>query len=194
MKPHRIIILLSVTFLLINHISVAGDNAPHEISGFRLGASIDDYEYISYRNYMKDVIVEEIGGFRKGEISYGLCENPGEIIRIKMKYKDPSRQFYEELFERYKKKFGKPDEFTGDAFGIVIEWKWRFVDKDNNNITVSLQHNLKNIDENVGNMVKLSLPDKIEAERQCFNRLCETKQQACPVNLQDESWENMLPH
>lgn len=193
MNLHRLILLLGTVFLLAAHISLADDNAPHEINGFRLGASIDEYEFISYRNYLKEVIIEDIGGFRKGEISYGVCERPGEIVKIKMKYKDSSRKFYSQLLKRYKEKFGKPDEFTGDAFGIVLEWKWRFTDKNNNLITLSLQHNLKNIDENIGNMVKLSLPARIEAERQCFNRQCETKKQECPISMQRADWENMIP-
>ncbi|MDH3327992.1 MAG: hypothetical protein OEM01_02040 [Desulfobulbaceae bacterium] len=193
MNLHRIILLLGTVFLLAAHISLADDNVPHEINGFRLGATIDEYEFISYRNYLKEVIIEDIGGFRKGEISYGVCDRPGEIVRIKMKYKDSSRKFYNQLLTRYKEKFGKPDEFTGDAFGIVLEWKWRFTDKNNNFIILSLQHNLKNIDENIGNMAKLSMPDRIKAERECFNKQCETKKQECPISMQSADWENMIP-
>jgi len=180
-------------FLLLPVFSSGQDNAPHEISGFRLGSSIDEYDFLSYRNYLKEVIVDEIGGFRKGEISYGVCDRPGEIVRIKMKYKDSSRKFFDELLKRYKEKYGDPDEFTGDAFGIVLEWKWRFRDKNNEYITLNLQHNLKDTDENFGNMVKLTMPERIQAEQKCFDRQCQTKKQACPVNLEEESWENMLP-
>ena len=88
---------------------------------------------------------------------------------------------------------GKPDEFTGDAFGIVLEWKWRFTDQDGNYITLSLQHNLKNIDENIGNMVKLTMPDRINAERECFLKQCQTEKKACPAAMMDESWENLIP-
>lgn len=193
MTLHRIILLLIALLLPVSHISLADDNVPHEINGFRLGASIDEYEFISYSNYLKEVIVEDIGGFRKGEISYGVCERPGEIVRIKMKYKDSSRKFYKQLIKLYEEKFGKPEEFTGDTFGIVLEWKWRFTDKNNNYITLSLQHNLKDIDENIGNMVKLTMPDRIEAERQCFNKQCDIKKQLCPVSMQSENWENMIP-
>lgn len=186
------VLLLSAILMLPGSLS-ADDNVPYEIGGFRLGASIDEYEFLSYHNYLKEVVVEDIGGFRKGEISYGVCERPGEIVRIKMKYKDSSRKFYNQILKRFKDKFGKPDEFTGDAFGIVLEWKWRFTDKDNNYITVSLQHNLKNIDENIGNMVKLTMPDRIEAERRCFNRQCEMKKSECPVSTLSSDWENMIP-
>jgi len=193
MLLYRIILPCMAAVLLTALNASAVNNAPHEIGGFRLGASIDEYEFISYRNYLKDVIIDDIGGFRKGEISYGVCDRPGEIVRIKMKYKDSSREFYDHLLKLYKEKFGKPDEFTGDAFGIVLEWKWRFTDKDDNYITVSLQHNLKNIDENIGNMVKLTMPERIKAERDCFNRQCATNRAQCPVIIQSDDLENMIP-
>ena len=193
MAVYRIACILCGVLLLTVNISFAGEDAPHEINGFKLGSSIDEYDFITYRNFLKEVLVEDIGGFRKGFISYGVCDRPGEIVRIKMKYKDSSRKFYKQLLKRYKKKFGKPDEFTGDSFGIVLEWKWRFTDKDNNYITLSLQHNLKNLDQNIGNMVKLTMPERIKAERRCFNKKCETKKVECPANMQSENWENMVP-
>ena len=110
-----------------------------------------------------------------------------------MKYKENSRKFYKELLKRFKKKFGKPDEFTGDAFGIVLSWKWRFKDKDNNYISLTLQHNLKNLNETVGNMVKLTLPDRIETERKCFLKMCEESKMLCPTSMMSEDWENLIP-
>lgn len=193
MRMDRILLLLAALLLTAAGSHAADETVPHEIAGFRLGASIDEYDFISYHNYLKEVFIEDVGGFRKGEISYGVCDRPGEIVRIKMKYKDSSRKFYNQLIKRYREKFGKPDEFTGDAFGIVLEWKWRFTDKNNNYITVNLQHNLKNLDENIGNMVKLTLPDRIEAERECFNRECEKKRQQCPSINMSADWENMIP-
>jgi len=193
MGAYRIACMLWTVLLLAVPLASAGENVPHEISGFKLGFSIDDYEFISYRNFLKEVIIEDVGGFRKGVISYGVCERPGEIVRIKLKYRDNTRKFFNKLFKRYKQKFGEADEFTGDAFGIVLSWKWRFEDKDKNAITLELQHNLKNSDENIGNMVKLSMPDRIEAERKCFNKVCNLNKVPCPVESMKEDWENLLP-
>ena len=193
MSLYRYILVFCGIFLMVPLFAFAGENVPHEINGFKLGSSIEEYDFITYRNFLKEVIVEDIGGFRKGTISYGVCERPGEIVRIKMKYKDSSRKFYKELLKRYKEKFGKPDEFAGDSFGIVMEWKWRFTDQDNNYITLSLQHNLKNTDQNIGNMVKLTMPDRIKAERVCFNKQCEEKKTECPLSMQSEGWDNLIP-
>ena len=76
---------------------------------------------------------------------------------------------------------------------MVISWKWRFTDKDNNYITLVLQHNLKNVDENIGNQVKLSMPDRMQEERLCFKQACDRGQLDCPLELMDKGWENLIP-
>ena len=67
------------------------DKAPTEVGGFKLGSSIEEYDFISYRNFLKEVVIDQIPGFRKGTISYGVCDRPGEIVKIKLKYMDPSK-------------------------------------------------------------------------------------------------------
>ncbi len=193
MLVNRTVHIVCTILMLTATPALCGENTPHEINGFSLGSSIEEYDFITYRNFLKDVIIGEVGGFRKGVISYGVCDQPGKIVRIKMKYKDSSREFYRELLKRFKKKFGKPDEFTGDTFGIVLEWKWRFTDKDNNYITLTLQHNLKNPDQNVGNMVKLTMPERIKAERLCFKKMCGSKKMDCPLSMRNDDWENLIP-
>ncbi len=154
---------------------LAHDKTPHEIGGFKLGSYIDDYEFISYRNFLKQVVIDKIPGFRKGVIEYGVCDRPGEIVRIKLKYLDSTTSFYKKLLKQYKKKFGAPHQFTGDSFGIVKTWKWRFTDSEGNKVNLLLQHNLKNPDETIGTIVKMYLPDQIQAERKCFNKACELR-------------------
>lgn len=175
--------------------AIAGEKskAPTEVNGFKLGESIEKYDFLSSRHYLKEIVIDDIGGFRRGTIAYGMCEHPGEILRIKLKYKDHSRQFYQELLKRFKAKFGKPDEFTGDAFGIVLAWKWRFTDENNNYISLTLQHNQKNLQESVGNMIKLSMPDRIEAERKCFAKSCAENKINCPISMMSADWDNLIP-
>lgn len=194
MNTFKILTLVGLTLLMTSTALANEENTvPLEINGFKLGASIEEYDFINYRNYLKEVVVDNIGGFRRGSIAYGTCERPGEIIRIKLKYKDNTRKFYKQLLKRYTKKFGKPEEFTGDSFGIVLSWKWRFQDKDNNYISLTLQHNQKNLNETVGNMVKLSMPDRIEAERKCFLKTCEESKIQCPASMMGEDWDNLIP-
>ena len=194
MKSLVIISFLGLSLLLPQITIGAGDiTVPLEINGFKLGGSLKDYEFLKQRNYLKEVMVNDIGGFRRGVISFGNCERQGEVVKIKLKYKDDTHKFYKQLLKRFKKKFGNPEEFTGDAFGIVLSWKWRFRDKDNNYISLTLQHNKKNQEETMGSMVKLSMPDRIEAERKCFLNICETEKIACPVNMMSDDWDHLIP-
>ena len=48
-------------------------------------------------------------------------------------------------------------------------WEWSFKDENDQRVKLVLQHNLKDSDESIGNMVKLSLPDQMNDERLCFN-------------------------
>jgi len=184
-------------FLFIPVCATAADKAPLEIGGFKLGSSIDDYDFISYRNFLKQVVIQDIEGFRKGILYYGICERPGEIVKIKLKYRDSSEAFYKKLLKRYKKKFGKPDAYIGDSFGIVKAWRWTFIDDNNNKVLLRLQNNLKNPDESIGNTVKLELPDRIESERSCFNKQCSMnrkgRKKEMPSSWSNESWQLMIP-
>jgi len=175
------------------------EKAPTEVGGFKLGSSIEEYEFISYRNFLKQVVIDKIPGFRKGVIEYGVCDRPGEIVKIKLKYLDTSESFFKKLLKHYKKKFGEPDEFVGDSFGIVKAWKWHFKDNNGSRVTMILQHNLKNPNEVTGNMVKLYMPDQIEAERKCFNKTCSLhtteafKKVQDQLELDETSWQQMIP-
>lgn len=153
--------------------------APHQIAGFTLGATMESVAdkvdmasalRIRYMPYMEEVKTLPMDGFKSGLIYYGTCANPGKILRIKLKYADASEKFFEALLKRYKTKFGKPDEYRGDPFHILIAWKWSFTDKDGNRISLILQHNTENIDQKMGNAVKMTVTSMIEAERQCYTQ------------------------
>jgi len=186
-----------IIIALLSFTSVAAYDTPTEIGGFKLGEFITDYPQIEYSEYLKEVVVNDWHGFRKGIISYGTCAYPGRIVKIRMKYQNSSKNFYDELLKKYKSKYGKPTEWKGDAFGVLYIWKWRFVDKDNRRVNLILQHNLQNDDENVGNMVKISFPELMEEERFCVidffekNKTAEEKETIKQRMKPD--WDYMLP-
>jgi len=186
-----------IIIALLSFTSVAAYNTPTEIGGFKLGEFITDYPQVEYSEYLKEVVVNDWHGFRKGIISYGTCAYPGRIVKIRMKYQNSSKNFYDELLKKYKSKYGKPTEWKGDAFGVLYIWKWRFVDKDNRRVNLILQHNLQNDNENVGNMVKISFPELMEEERFCVidffekNKTAEEKETIKQRMKPD--WDYMLP-
>ena len=78
----QFITFLGILFIFIVAPCLAEEkNVPAEINGFKLGASIKEYEFLRQRNYLQEVMIDNIGGFRRGSISYGSCEHPGEIVR-----------------------------------------------------------------------------------------------------------------
>jgi hypothetical protein len=170
-------------FLIVIGIALAHGTclaeAPSQVAGFKLGADISLYKDrvdmntalpIRYADSISEVEINPTGLLANGLIAYGTCADPGKVVRIKLKYADSGRDFYNKLLSQFEKKFGKPDEWRGDPFHIVIAWKWSFVDKAKNRISLILQHNKLDTDEKIGNSIKLTLTDAIEKERLCYEK------------------------
>jgi len=183
-------------FLLPGHISA--QEVPHGVGGFLLGSNVTDYPDIEYSNFLKEVVIYDWHGFDKGIISYGICAEPGEIVKIKLKYKNSSKKYFKKLLKKYKKKYGKPTEWKGDSFGILHIWKWKFVDEKQNRVHLILQHNSKNPNENIGNMVKLYYPDNIVREQTCFSEQCTknlSKREKSDMKIRKETdWSYLIPN
>jgi len=181
-------------------IPAAAGKAPHRLAGFTLGADINDYQDriridtmlpIRYLETIKEVETKELAAFQSGLVWYGTCASPGRIIRIKLKYADSSQSFYDELLKRFKARFGEPDEWRGDAFHVVVAWKWSFIDEEGNRISLMLQHNTEDPEEKVGNAVKLTLRNLLEEEARCFNKQHEDSGRPEPFGPVD--WEILVP-
>jgi hypothetical protein len=186
-----------VAFLWAAGSCLAG-NVPHQVSVFVLNRNIADFrEYvimetalpIRHMENIEEVEVKSIKGIKSGLIAYATCTAPGHIVRIKLKYTDSSKKFYENLFERIKQKYGKPDEYRGDPFHIVISWKWSFVDKDDNHIGMTLQHNTIDTEEKQGNSIKLTMSSLIEKDQECYRAKALDQRE----KLRHRDWKVMTP-
>ena len=171
-----IISTLVLVVLLASGTCPAAD-APHQVAVFKLNSNISDVkDYvimetalpIRYRENIEEVEIKKIEGFKSGLIAYATCSAPGHIVRIKLKYKDPSKKFFEKLLKQVEQKYGKPDEYRGDPFHIVISWKWSFIDKNDNRISLTLQHNSMDTEEKIGNAIKLTMTNLIEEDQRCY--------------------------
>ncbi|MEE9609759.1 MAG: hypothetical protein V3W19_00835 [Desulfatiglandales bacterium] len=154
----------------------SADNVPHKIAGFALGEQIaifvdlvrmETATPLRDRKYLREVRTRETDGYRSGTVSFGNCNKPGQIVRIKLKYEYSDKKFYNELLERFKKRFGEPDEWRGDPFHVIVAWKWSFTDKDNNKISLTLQHS-RDEDYKWGNSVKFTNNTLLEQEQNCY--------------------------
>ena len=100
-----------------------------------------------------------------------------------MKYQDKSKEFYQKLLQEFREEFGEPGLWNGDSFGVMYLWKWKFIDKKGDHISLTLQYNGKNSNETIGNIVKISYPKKMDEERLCFVDVCQhnKKQYRCKI-------------
>lgn len=171
--------------------------APQEIGGFTLGTQVGAYPDVTDSNYLKEIVITNRYGFRKGIISYGVCKYTDRILKIELKYENSSKDFFKKLLDEFKKNYGPPDEWKGDSFGILHVWKWRFIDADKRTVSLLLQHNLQDPTENTGNMVKLSFPDLMQEEQDCFNQMCDQvkddKEKERREKMKEANWQFMIP-
>lgn len=185
--------VLLLTAATTDGMAATGTKAPLTAGGFTLGTVINGYDFVSQDNFVKEVIITDIKGFRKGFVTYGVCDRQGEILRIKLKYKDKSYSFFEKLLKEYKEKFGSDPKYVGGRFGNVKAWKWAFTNEEGKRVTLILQHNLKNMDESIGNMMKLSLPDQLIAERTCSNKASSQREEGEADKGPKPDWNLFLP-
>ncbi|SMC23936.1 hypothetical protein SAMN02746041_01874 [Desulfacinum hydrothermale DSM 13146] len=205
----RYLIVLCILHLMATAVP-AWAKAPREIAGYRLGQSLDScYQRVvagpvypvRLRPYLMEVPVVVPQGFHSGYIIYGNCADPGIIARIKVKYANDSRRFFDQLLNRLKQRFGDPDEYKGDAFQAYLAWKWSFEEPDGQRITMILSHYSGDDDEHTqGNALKLTLTTQIAKERRCYE--AEEKRKPKPgMRLgrgqgragAPQNWDNLLP-
>jgi len=172
----KLLFISILAYLGITGICLAGE-APHQVGVFVLNRDIADFkDYvimetalpIRYMENIEEVEIKPIKGFKSGLIAYATCAAPGHIVRIKLKYRDSSKTFFENLLKGIKKKYGEPDDYRGDPFHILIAWKWSFIDKEGNRISLTLQHNSQDADEKRGNAIKLTMTNLIEEDQRCY--------------------------
>lgn len=165
--------------IFMNAAVAGGAEVPRTIAGITLGQPIRNFADtvimetalpVRYAEHLYEVETRPIEGFKAGLVGYGTCQKDRPVVRIKLKYADGSRAFFDELIGRFKKAFGEPDEYRGDPFQNVIGWKWSFTDKANNRVSMFLQHNALDEDEKMGNAVKLTLLNVLEEDERCFQK------------------------
>jgi len=169
--------LFFVTVFIALTAGMSSAETPKQIGPFILNALITDFEKfvsmetalpVRYMEYVHEVEIKRIKGFKSGLVAYTTCEEPGRIVRIKLKYADSTKKFYQNLIKRIEKRYGKSEEYRGDPFHVVVAWKWSFLDKDKNRISLILQHNSRDEDEKMGNSIKLTLTSQIDKYKNCY--------------------------
>lgn len=163
--------------LALSATAAGAAEVPMSVGGFTLDRPIEEFADrvlmetalpVRYLENFQEVEIRPIAGFKSGLIAYGTCVKPDRIVRIKLKYAEESVEFFEKLLQRFKSKFGEPSEYRGDPFKNFISWKWSFADAKGNRVSLTLQHNIVDEDEKMGNAVKLTLVNRAEEDERCF--------------------------
>jgi hypothetical protein len=197
-KEVHMIKILSFVLTLFFFAGSAFAEAPHQVGGFVLDQDIKKFEDrvimdtalpVRYAENIEEVEIKFTQGFKSGLIAYGTCDQPGHIVRIKLKYADSGKKFYQNLLKQFKKRFGEPDEYRGDAFKIVDAWKWSFVNQQNHKISLILQHNARDEQEKIGNSVKLTNTTLMEKDLLCYKN----KQLDYRERLRQREWKAVKP-
>lgn len=177
MKKHIVFILFSL--LLLAPTAYAADGLPMTLAGITLGEDVSKYEeccdlalasaipdapFLSERHIKPDFVP----GVRGGSLTYGNCNEVGKLVRIKLKFHDRSQTLFKELLAKYKKAYGKPDNYEGDAFKNVIAWVWDFSEGDQE-VTLMLMWS-RDKEMRPGVSIKMTLKSALDAEYDCFRK------------------------
>jgi len=178
---------------------------PLHLGGFVLGEDISQYSHLMdmdtcrelpFNEYLEEGQILPQPGFKSGLVAYGTCRSPGKIVRIKLKFIDSSKAFFEKLLKKYREELGQPDEYKGDPFQTMIAWKWSFINDRKEKSSLILQHNIMVDDEKMGNSVKLTLTSRVEEERECFMEKFPEKDppQTQPQKGREDLWKSFVPY
>lgn len=196
---------LTALFLLSSGLfsSASFAQVPIDIGGIKLNTDIKQYEAfirpktklpIRFMEYLNEVEISNLPGFKSGYIAYGNCAAPGKIVRIKLKYRNGEQKFFDKLFKEYKARLGKPSEWLGDPFHVVTAWKWTFSDGDTR-VNLYLQHNTSDAEQKFGTSVKMTMRNLIETERLCFEEKFPNYRKAEKASnpAKVDGWKGLIP-
>lgn len=171
----KTVCLVAILTLILPSLALAGGQK-HGVAGFVIGEDISRFKDrvqmdtalpIRYLESAKEVEIAPTPGFKSGLVTYSTCKDPDKILRIKLKYSNSSLEFFDDLVDRVKKRLGEPDRYRGDAFGVMKAWKWSLTDDRGHSISLILQHNTMDVDEKLGNAVKMTDVTGMLAEQSC---------------------------
>ncbi len=185
--------------------SVQAQDIPMSLAGLTLGADISTAHQCCFPS--TDILLDDerhlnevqlkpqfVPGVKSGTVAYANCAQTGRIVRIKLKFDNPSRSFFNDLLDRYKKTFGNPEEWRGDPFQTVISWKWSFKDNTGQRVGLELTHS-EDDDYKLGNFVKFTLRSLWDEEEACFNRSLKPAQrwESRPTPSRKLDYKQLIP-
>ncbi|WP_320009250.1 hypothetical protein [Maridesulfovibrio sp.] len=192
----------AVLVLLLTTNVMAASNAPESVAGITIGNNISTIKSIVEMNsatspwqeeFIKRVALKDIEGYKGGYVVIGDCKRKDIILRMKLKYQDSSMEFFNKIYAKIEKRFGKPNDWRGNPFGTLKVWKWSLGDADGN-VSLILQH-FSGDDDSItkGNSIRLSRPSWIKDEMECWEKdHPEVYEKPIPAKMDGIKW--FLPY
>lgn len=193
---------MSLLCLLLATSAMAAQNAPESVAGITIGNNYStvrsllemDSETSPWQEeYIRRIGLKDMEGYKGGYIVVGNCKRKDIILRMKLKYKDGSMDFFNKIYSKIEKRFGKPNDWRGNPFGTLKVWKWSLGDADGN-VSLILQH-FSGEDDSItkGNSIRLSRPSWLQEEMQCWDTMHpETDEKPIPAKMEGMKW--FLPY
>lgn len=167
-------------FWLLLPASVQAQEVPESLAGIVLGSDISTVHQrcqmstdlpLPDERHLNEIYLKPgfVPGVKSGTVAYATCAKKGAIVRIKLKFDNDSKDFFNKLLDRYKKQFGDPKEWRGDPFQMVVSWKWSFQSAEGRQINLELTHS-EDEDYKTGNFVKMTQRSLWESEAACLRK------------------------
>ncbi|WP_432737716.1 hypothetical protein [Maridesulfovibrio sp. FT414] len=199
-RPVQTLIIMAI--LLMASSALSAQNAPESIAGITIGNNISSVHSLLdmdsaaspwQEEYIKRIALKDLEGYRSGYVVVGNCKRKDIILRMKLKYEDDSMDFFNQLYAKFEKRFGRPNDWRGNPFGTLKVWKWSLND-EKGNISLILQH-FSGDDDSIssGNSIRLSRPSWIAEEEECWDHTNPEKERTpIPAKMKGMNW--FLPY
>lgn len=194
----KIVLITAILTMLIAANVFAAQNAPESIAGISIGNNVSSIHSLLQMNsasspwqqeYTKRIELRELEGYKGGYVVIGNCQRPDTILRMKLKYSDSSLDFFNKLYGKMEKRFGKPNDWRGNPFGTLLVWKWSIKDPSGN-ISLIMQH-FSGDDDAItkGNTIRLSRPSWIKDEKDCWDKTHpDPDEKPIPAKMEGMKW------
>jgi len=200
----RLAVLAVLTALpLFAATALAQPPAPDSLSGLVLGSAVKDNgdrlepdgrKPLEDEPWLERIRVKPDEFFGGGYVMAGSCAAKGRILRIKLKYRDETLDFFRKLIGTLLNRYGNPAEYKGDLGGEVMGNKWSFTNKNGESISLIVQR-AQNGDPDItqGTVIKLANQTLMEAERSCYGFKHPEKNQEAAACPPQQNFEGYLP-
>lgn len=198
----KILLMTVSALLLVVSSAAAAQNAPESVAGITIGNNVSTVRSLLemksktspwQEEFITRIGLKDIEGYKGGYVVVGNCKRKDIILRMKLKYQDESINFFNKLYSKIEKRFGKPDDWRGNPFGTLKVWKWSLSDADGN-VSLILQH-FSGDDDSItkGNSIRLSRPSWIEQEMECWDKMHPpVNKKPIPARIKGINW--FLPY